>query len=237
MWTDTDELGGYLAQIGRITLLTADQEVELAKRMEAGLYAGHLLAEPPGVSAVPRSELQAIAGEGRQARTRMIEANLRLVVTVARRYTHRGMALMDLIQEGDIGLIKAVDRFDYRRGAKFSTYATWWIRKTIAQALAGEPWPISVPAVEAPDPSDHQPEAVMESAELLAGVRAMLGDLDAREAQVLSLKYGLTDGRTYTIGQVGRRLGMPGTWVRLLENRSLARLRARKDTRELLTML
>ncbi|MEO3859918.1 sigma-70 family RNA polymerase sigma factor [Acrocarpospora sp. B8E8] len=143
----------------------------------------------------------------------------------------------DAIQEGDVGLIDAVDRFDYRRGAKFSTYAMWWVRKAIRRLLAEQPLLAAVPVVEAPDQEGRRPDAVVESAELSAGVRAMLSDLDAREAQVLSLKYGLDDGRTYTLGQVGRRLGMPRIWVRLLEDRSLARLRARSGSRDLLAML
>ncbi|MEO3859640.1 sigma-70 family RNA polymerase sigma factor [Acrocarpospora sp. B8E8] len=237
MRTYADELGGYLARIGAIALLTAEQEVELAKRMEAGGYARHLLDERPFTSSIPRPELEMLAREGRAARARMIEANLRLVVAVARRHAQPSVPLMDLIQEGDVGLIDAVDRFDYRRGAKFSTYAMWWVRKAIRRLLAEQPLLAAVPVVEAPDQEGRRPDAVVESAELSAGVRAMLSDLDAREAQVLSLKYGLDDGRTYTLGQVGRRLGMPRTWVRLLEDRSLARLRARSGSRDLLAML
>ncbi|HLU44568.1 MAG TPA: sigma-70 family RNA polymerase sigma factor, partial [Natronosporangium sp.] len=132
-----DAVRSYLHLIGRRQLLTAEQEVELAKRIEAGLYAEHLLATQP-VEDDLRRELTVIASEGRAARDHLLEANLRLVVSIAKRYTGRGMALLDLIQEGNLGLIRAVEKFDYTKGYKFSTYATWWIRQAITRAMADQ---------------------------------------------------------------------------------------------------
>jgi RNA polymerase sigma factor (sigma-70 family) len=131
----------YLNEIGRRKLLTAAQEVELAKRIEAGLYAEHLLAGGAG----PRAELAAVAAGGQAAKAHLLEANLRLVVSLAKRYTGRGMAFLDLIQEGNLGLIRAVEKFDYTRGYKFSTYATWWIRQAITRAMADQARTIRIP--------------------------------------------------------------------------------------------
>ncbi|HEX4815463.1 RNA polymerase sigma factor RpoD/SigA [Nonomuraea sp. NPDC049480] len=125
-----DQLSDYLARIGRTPLLTAEQEVELAKRIEAGAYAARLIAQGGG-----EPELEAVAADGRAARKHMIEANLRLVVSIARRYAHRGLSLADVIQDGNLGLIEAVERFDHTRGNRFSTVATWWIRKAIQRGL------------------------------------------------------------------------------------------------------
>ncbi|WP_206061358.1 sigma-70 family RNA polymerase sigma factor [Nonomuraea basaltis] len=125
-----DQLSDYLARISGTPLLTAAQEVELAKRMEAGVYAAHLIgqgAAEPG--------LEAVVADGRTARQHMIEANLRLVVSIAKRYAHRGLSLADVIQDGNLGLIEAVERFDHTRGNRFSTVATWWIRKAIQRGL------------------------------------------------------------------------------------------------------
>ncbi len=139
-----DAVRSYLHLIGRRQLLTAEQEVELAKRIEAGLYAEHLLATQP-VEDDLRRELTVIASEGRAARDHLLEANLRLVVSIAKRYTGRGMALLDLIQEGNLGLIRAVEKFDYTKGYKFSTYATWWIRQAITRAMADQARTIRIP--------------------------------------------------------------------------------------------
>jgi RNA polymerase sigma factor (sigma-70 family) len=147
----TDERGvsadlvrAYLNGIGRTKLLTAVQEVELAKRIEAGLFAEEKLADatlPPAV----REDLATIAVEGRAAKDHLLEANLRLVVSIAKRYTGRGMAFLDLIQEGNLGLIRAVEKFDYTKGYKFSTYATWWIRQAITRAMADQARTIRIP--------------------------------------------------------------------------------------------
>jgi RNA polymerase primary sigma factor/RNA polymerase nonessential primary-like sigma factor len=148
--TSADLVRAYLNGIGRTRLLTADQEVELAKRIEAGLYAEELLAREPGSnpnSEDPgvRADLQTIATEGRAAKNHLLEANLRLVVSIAKRYTGRGMAFLDLIQEGNLGLIRAVEKFDYTKGFKFSTYATWWIRQAITRAMADQARTIRIP--------------------------------------------------------------------------------------------
>jgi RNA polymerase primary sigma factor/RNA polymerase nonessential primary-like sigma factor len=142
--TSGDLVRAYLDGIGRRELLDAEQEVRLAKRIEAGLFAKHLL-EDIGRGADARAELALVAAEGRAARDELLEANLRLVVSVAKRYTGRGMALLDLIQEGNLGLIRAVEKFDYTRGYKFSTYATWWIRQAISRALADQARTIRIP--------------------------------------------------------------------------------------------
>jgi RNA polymerase nonessential primary-like sigma factor len=129
----------YLNEIGKVALLNAEQEVELSKRIEAGLYADHLLAEPGAkISAAKRRDLQALATDGRRAKEHLLQANLRLVVSLAKRYTGHGLPFLDLIQEGNLGLVRAVEKFDYTKGFKFSTYATWWIRQAITRAMADQ---------------------------------------------------------------------------------------------------
>ncbi|MEV4381301.1 RNA polymerase sigma factor [Streptosporangium sp. NPDC049644] len=140
-----DSVHTYLKSIGRRTLLTAAQEVELAKRIEAGLYAESKLEAEPGLSAVMRDDLEWIAEDGRRAKDHMLEANLRLVVSVAKKYTDRGMALLDVVQEGNLGLIRAVEKFDYTKGYKFSTYAMWWIRQAIQRGFADSARTIRLP--------------------------------------------------------------------------------------------
>ncbi|GAA1654335.1 sigma-70 family RNA polymerase sigma factor [Nonomuraea maheshkhaliensis] len=132
---DRDLLGRYLTQIGATALLTAEQEVELAKRIEAGVYAARLL-EQDGTAAARRAELEAMAREGALAKDHMIRANLRLVVSLARQFPQRDLSLLDLIQEGNLGLIRAVEKFDYTKGFKFSTYASWWIHQAIQRGIA-----------------------------------------------------------------------------------------------------
>jgi len=140
-----DSVHTYLKSIGRRTLLTAAQEVELAKRIEAGLYAESKLEADPGLSAAARDDLEWIAEDGRRAKDHMLEANLRLVVSVAKKYTDRGMALLDVVQEGNLGLIRAVEKFDYTKGYKFSTYAMWWIRQAIQRGFADSARTIRLP--------------------------------------------------------------------------------------------
>jgi RNA polymerase sigma factor (sigma-70 family) len=140
----SDLVRAYLNGIGRRKLLTAEQEVDLAKRIEAGLYAEYRL-ERDTCGADLRGDLAAAAAEGRAARNHLLEANLRLVVSIAKRYTGRGMAFLDLIQEGNLGLIRAVEKFDYTKGYKFSTYATWWIRQAISRAMADQARTIRIP--------------------------------------------------------------------------------------------
>ncbi|WP_030453604.1 RNA polymerase sigma factor [Herbidospora cretacea] len=144
-----DSVHTYLKSIGRRTLLTAAQEVELARRIEAGLYAEYKLdlAEETGkrLSAVEREDLEWVIEDGRRAKDHMLEANLRLVVSVAKKYTDRGMALLDVVQEGNLGLIRAVEKFDYTKGFKFSTYAMWWIRQAIQRGFADSARTIRLP--------------------------------------------------------------------------------------------
>ena len=140
-----DPVRTYLKEIGRVPLLTAAQEVDLAKRIEAGLFAGEKLASGVAMSSQLRRELEWIVNDGCLAKRGLIEANLRLVVSLAKRYTGRGMAFLDLIQEGNLGLIRAVEKFDYTKGYKFSTYAMWWIRQAITRAMADQARTIRVP--------------------------------------------------------------------------------------------
>ena len=135
----------YLNEIGKVALLTAADEVDLAKRIEAGLYAQHLLDEGPAPSLNRRRELRGVAADGENAKDHLLRANLRLVVSLAKRYTGRGMPFLDLIQEGNMGLIRAVEKFDYTKGFKFSTYATWWIRQAISRAMADQARTIRLP--------------------------------------------------------------------------------------------
>jgi RNA polymerase nonessential primary-like sigma factor len=141
----TDLVRVYLNTIGKTALLTAEQEVELAKRIEAGLYAERLLAEKQGLSPARQRDYKALVIDGKAAKRHLLEANLRLVVSVAKRYTGHGMTFLDLIQEGNVGLIRAVEKFDYTKGFKFSTYATWWIRQAITRAMADSGRTIRLP--------------------------------------------------------------------------------------------
>jgi RNA polymerase nonessential primary-like sigma factor len=141
----TDLVRVYLNTIGKTALLTAEQEVELAKRIEAGLYAERLLAEKQGLTPAYQRDYKTLAIDGKAAKRHLLEANLRLVVSVAKRYTGHGMTFLDLIQEGNVGLIRAVEKFDYTKGFKFSTYATWWIRQAITRAMADSGRTIRLP--------------------------------------------------------------------------------------------
>ncbi len=140
-----DPVRDYLRLIGRVALLTAEEEVALAQRIEAGVYAQHLLDEGDDLRGATPRELELLAADGRRAKNHLLEANLRLVVSLAKRYTGRGMLFLDLIQEGNGGLIRAVEKFDYAKGFKFSTYATWWIRQAITRAMADQSRTIRIP--------------------------------------------------------------------------------------------
>ncbi|HUD40039.1 MAG TPA: RNA polymerase sigma factor [Streptosporangiaceae bacterium] len=140
-----DSVHTYLKSIGRTSLLTAEQEVDLAKRIEAGLFAEHKLESETGLSADYRAGLEAVAEDGRRAKAHMLEANLRLVVSVAKKYSDRGLSLLDVVQEGNLGLIRAVEKFDYTKGYKFSTYAMWWIRQAIQRGFADSARTIRLP--------------------------------------------------------------------------------------------
>jgi RNA polymerase primary sigma factor len=178
-----DPVKDYLKLIGKVKLLNAGQEVELAKRIEAGLFADHKLAGGSGVLRTGQSiDLEQVAEDGRLAKDHLVEANLRLVVSLARRYAGRGMLFLDLIQEGNLGLIRGVEKFDYTRGFKFSTYATWWIRQAITRAMADQSRTIRLPV--------HMVEAVSTLARMQ---RQMLQDL----------------GREPTTGELAAELDMP----------------------------
>jgi RNA polymerase primary sigma factor len=140
-----DPVRMYLKEIGKVPLLTAEEEVDLAKRIEAGLFASEKLATTRKVAEKTRKDLEAIERDGQLAKKKLVEANLRLVVSIAKRYVGRGMLFLDLIQEGNLGLIRAVEKFDYTKGYKFSTYATWWIRQAITRAIADQARTIRIP--------------------------------------------------------------------------------------------
>ena len=140
-----DPVRMYLKEIGKVPLLTAEEEVDLAKRIEAGLFASEKLATTRKIADKTRRDLEAIERDGQIAKKKLVEANLRLVVSIAKRYVGRGMLFLDLIQEGNLGLIRAVEKFDYTKGYKFSTYATWWIRQAITRAIADQARTIRIP--------------------------------------------------------------------------------------------
>ncbi|MFG3555516.1 RNA polymerase sigma factor SigB [Micromonospora sp. NPDC047557] len=185
----TDLVRAYLNGIGRTKLLTAAQEVDLARRIEAGLFADEKLATCTPVSEDLRADLELIVAEGRAAKDHLLEANLRLVVSIAKRYTGRGMAFLDLIQEGNLGLIRAVEKFDYAKGYKFSTYATWWIRQAITRAMADQARTIRIP-VHMVEQVNRMVRARRELAVTLGrepGVAEVARALDIPEFQVIEL--------------------------------------------------
>jgi RNA polymerase primary sigma factor len=287
----TDLVRAYLNGIGRTKLLTAAQEVELSKRIEAGLFAEEKLATGEPVRPELRADLELIVAEGRAAKDHLLEANLRLVVSIAKRYTGRGMAFLDLIQEGNLGLIRAVEKFDYTKGYKFSTYATWWIRQAITRAMADQARTIRIPVhmVEVinklgriqrellqdlgrePTPEelakemDITPEKVLEiqqyarepisldqtigdegdsqlgdfieDSEAVVAVDAVsfsllqdqlqqvLQTLSEREAGVVRLRFGLTDGQPRTLDEIGQVYGVTRERIRQIESKTMSKLR------------
>ena len=190
-----DPVKDYLKQIGKVALLNARQEVELAKRIEAGLFADHKLAANSGVLRAGQSiDLEQVAEDGRLAKNHLVEANLRLVVSLARRYTGRGMLFLDLIQEGNLGLIRGVEKFDYTRGYKFSTYATWWIRQAITRAMADQSRTIRLPV--------HIGEAISTLARMQ---RQMLQDLGREPTpQELAAELDTTPEKLSEMQRYGR---------------------------------
>ncbi len=293
----TDLTRRYLREIGRIPLLSGADEVRLARAIEAGLLAGERLAAG---DAGPHEEAYIeLVRLGQRAKASLIEANLRLVVSIARRYTRRGLPLLDLIQEGNVGLIRAVERFDHARGFKFSTYATWWIRQAISRALAEQGRTIRLPVhvvdelnrvlrvlrtlsqKEARDPSVEEladatslsadrvvqllsyaeepvslqlpvgessenmfgdfvedtdelsPEELVAQLLLRDQVEQVLDGLSERERAVVRLRYGLHDGRTRTLEEVGREFGVTRERVRQIEHRTLTKLRRNEWASEL----
>ena len=287
-----DPVKDYLKQIGKVALLNAAQEVELAKRIEAGLYAEHLLGtQGNDLEAKYRRELHRVAQDGQRAKNHLLEANLRLVVSLAKRYTGRGMLFLDLIQEGNLGLIRAVEKFDYTKGYKFSTYATWWIRQAITRAMADQARTIRIPVhmVEVinklarvqrqmlqdlgrePTPEelavelDMTPEKVVEVQKygrepislhtplgedadsefgdliedseavvpadavsftlLQEQLHAVLDTLSEREAGVVSMRFGLTDGQPKTLDEIGKVYGVTRERIRQIESKTMSKLR------------
>jgi RNA polymerase primary sigma factor len=190
-----DPVKDYLKQIGKVALLNARQEVELAKRIEAGLFADHKLGANSGVLRAGQSiDLEQVAEDGRRAKNHLLEANLRLVVSLARRYTGRGMLFLDLIQEGNLGLIRGVEKFDYTRGYKFSTYATWWIRQAITRAMADQSRTIRLPV--------HIGEAISTLARMQ---RQMLQDLGREPTpQELAAELDTTPEKLSEMQKYGR---------------------------------
>jgi len=286
-----DPVKDYLKQIGKVPLLNAEQEVELAKRIEAGLFAEESLGAGKVKKAPVIIEFDWIAEDGRRAKNHLLEANLRLVVSLAKRYTGRGMLFLDLIQEGNLGLIRAVEKFDYTKGYKFSTYATWWIRQAITRAMADQARTIRIPVhmVEVinklarvqrqmlqdlgrePTPEelakelDMTPEKVVEVQKygrepislhtplgedgdsefgdliedseavvpaeavsftlLQEQLHAVLDTLSEREAGVVSMRFGLTDGQPKTLDEIGKVYGVTRERIRQIESKTMSKLR------------
>jgi RNA polymerase primary sigma factor len=286
-----DPVKDYLKQIGKVPLLNAEQEVELAKRIEAGLFAEEKLNSGDQMDPRFRNELEIIAEDGRRAKNHLLEANLRLVVSLAKRYTGRGMLFLDLIQEGNLGLIRAVEKFDYTKGYKFSTYATWWIRQAITRAMADQARTIRIPVhmVEVinklarvqrqmlqdlgrePTPEelakelDMTPEKVIEVQKygrepislhtplgedgdsefgdliedseavvpadavsftlLQEQLHSVLDTLSEREAGVVSMRFGLTDGQPKTLDEIGKVYGVTRERIRQIESKTMSKLR------------
>ena len=191
-----DLVRSYLNEIGKVSLLSAVEEVELSKRIEAGLYASHLLCTSKRLSVTRRRELQALVADGEKAKDLLLRANLRLVVSLAKRYTGRGMPFLDLIQEGNLGLIRAVEKFDYTKGFKFSTYATWWIRQAISRAMADQSRTIRLPV--------H----LVEQINKMQRMRRELGQSLSRDAtdQELAIELDITVERLHELVDHARDL-------------------------------
>ncbi|QWC85538.1 RNA polymerase sigma factor [Nocardioidaceae bacterium] len=189
-----DPVKDYLKQIGKVPLLNAEMEVELAKRIEAGLFASEKLAKGGRLSAKTVEELEWIDQDGKRAKNHLLEANLRLVVSLAKRYTGRGMLFLDLIQEGNLGLIRAVEKFDYTKGYKFSTYATWWIRQAITRAMADQARTIRIPV--------HMVEVINKLARVQ---RQMLQDLGREPTpEELAVELDMTPEKVVEVQKYGR---------------------------------
>ncbi len=293
-----DSISLYLKEIGRIPLLTAEQEVELAKRMEAGRKAKKRL-QNEDLSPEERERLQEIVRDGEAAQEHLIKANSRLVVSVAKKYVGRGVPFLDLIQEGNIGLIRAVKKFDYHRGYKFSTYATWWIRQAVTRAIADQGRTIRVPvhmyeqinrlarvsrqlvqelgrdptveeiaeelgvspkkvertikvsqrplSLEMPvgeeddsflgdfiEDSDAPSPTDQASLQLLRDqIEEIFVSLTPREVRILQLRFGLIDGYSYTLEEVGKKFGVTRERIRQIEAQALGRLRHPSRSRKL----
>ena len=189
-----DPVKDYLKQIGKVALLNAELEVELAKRIEAGLFAEEKLATAKSLSPAERRDLTWVIKDGQRAKSHLLEANLRLVVSLAKRYTGRGMQFLDLIQEGNLGLIRAVEKFDYTKGYKFSTYATWWIRQAITRAMADQARTIRIPV--------HMVEVINKLARVQ---RQLLQDLGREPTpEELAAELDMTPEKVVEVQKYGR---------------------------------
>ena len=294
-----DSISLYLREIGRIPLLTAEQEVSLAKRMEAGRTSKRRLSKDGNLSSEQIRELRETVRDGQSAQEHLIKANSRLVVSVAKKYVGRGVPFLDLIQEGNIGLIRAVNKFDYRRGFKFSTYATWWIRQAVTRAIADQGRTIRVPVhmyeqinrlarvtrqlvqelgrdptteeiaeelgvspkkvertikvaqrplslempvgeeddsflgdfiedSDAPSPTDQASQQLLRDQ-----IDDIFVSLTPREVRILQLRFGLVDGYSYTLEEVGKKFGVTRERIRQIEAQALGRLRHPSRSRKL----
>jgi len=258
----SDPVKDYLKQIGKVPLLNAEQEVVLAKRIEAGLLALDLVEGEHAAELDPayRRELEILSEDGRRAKNHLLEANLRLVVSIAKRYTGRGMLFLDLIQEGNVGLIRAVEKFDYTKGFKFSTYATWWIRQAITRAMADQARTIRIPvhmvevinklaevqrygrepiSLHTPlgEEGDSEFGDLIEDSEAVVPAEAVsftllqeqldsvLDTLAPREAGVISMRFGLTDGQPKTLDEIGKVYGVTRERIRQIEAKTMSKLR------------
>jgi RNA polymerase primary sigma factor len=189
-----DPVKDYLKQIGKVALLNAEQEVDLALRIEAGLFAEEKIAADSAMDPKLKRELEFVIHDGKRAKNHLLEANLRLVVSLAKRYTGRGMLFLDLIQEGNLGLIRAVEKFDYTKGFKFSTYATWWIRQAITRAMADQARTIRIPV--------HMVEVINKLARVQ---RQMLQDLGREPTpEELALELDMTPEKVVEVQKYGR---------------------------------
>lgn len=286
-----DTISLYLREVSTIPLLTAKEEVQLAKRLERGCQARDQLADENGYSPLERKQLESLVQDGEAARHHLIRANSRLVISLAKKHLGQGVPFLDLIQEGNMGLMRAVEKFDYRRGYKFSTYATWWIRQSVTRAVADQGRTIRVPvhmndrirrlyralhqleqklgrsptpeeiaeelnlppqkvrwmlrvsqrplSLEKPvgEESDSELGDFIEDQDIPAPselasqhllreeIENVLTALSPREARVLKLRFGLTDGRSYTLKEVGERFGVTRERIRQIEAEALQRLR------------
>jgi len=294
-----DSVGLYLKEVGRVPLLTAEQEVSLSKRIERGRKAREAMARGEG----NRENLRLFIEDGWAAREHLITANSRLVISVAKKYMGRGVPFLDLIQEGNIGLIRAAKKFDYRRGHKFSTYATWWIRQAVTRAIADQGRTIRVPVhmgdqinrllrtshqltqllgrdptteelaqslsvtpkkvenmiqvarrpISLETPTDEEEDSILSDfiqdeespapTEIVTHLllreqlRDVLHTLPPREVRILQLRYGLHDGQSYTLEEVGRKMGVTRERVRQIEAQALSRLRHPSHRRVLVDYL
>ena len=286
-----DPVKDYLKLIGRVPLLNAEMEVDLSLRVEAGLFADEIITHEKKIDKKYKRELEQLVLDGKRAKNHLLEANLRLVVSLAKRYTGRGMLFLDLIQEGNLGLIRAVEKFDYTKGYKFSTYATWWIRQAITRAMADQARTIRIPVhmVEVinklarvqrqmlqdlgrePTPEelakelDMTPEKVVEVQKygrepislhtplgeegdsefgdliedseaivpadavsftlLQEQLHSVLGTLSEREAGVVKMRFGLTDGQPKTLDEIGKVYSVTRERIRQIESKTMSKLR------------